>query len=100
MYMEKRHTVPLSSLKLKRKPNLNGPEYQINDNLNYFLLLTMSRAEVSACPAELVARHVNTPASSSYVVAIRRTTFLPSWIIYKGQRIMLSMLVVSHQDKY
>lgn len=43
-----------------------------------FLLLTMSLADVSTVPAEVVARQVKVPVSSSYVVAMSNTALLPS----------------------
>lgn len=55
--------------------------YIIIRNRDYFLLFTVSLAEVSTCPALFVARHVNTPESSSYVDVINRTAMLPSYII-------------------
>lgn len=54
---------------------------------NQFLLLTMSFADDSACPAELVTRHVNFPVSSSYVDVISKTALLPSCIIWKYTQI-------------
>lgn len=47
-------------------------------SLIQFLLLTMSLADVSTVPAEVVARQVKVPVSSSYVVAISSTALLPS----------------------
>lgn len=41
----------------------------------------MSFADVSIIPVGVVARHVNFPVSSSYVVAISSTALLPSLII-------------------
>lgn len=52
----------------------------------------MSFADVSTMPVGVVARHVNFPVSSSYVVAIRSTALLPSLIICKQKHKFVTLI--------